>query len=292
MWWHLWGLFIFGDFGIYDNGCYLGVSNCCQYLELYLRSKTFGNLVNKNIRELGEREIFQMKTKNMSKMIHLKTSPFKAQGWTVVVKNFAFLNFEETGSFGQLELHFIRSHLPHEVFENQCFSLFSCQSWIGTFGIRDWIRPTMEDSFNLSLLSRFKTVLCRKTNSWSWWLKVASEITRTWMKSAWRNNLLVWSDVLPEWKQSLSTWSDVLPEWRYCFVWSDFPPEWKQYFSMIRIFTCVEIFFSPAKKIQQRKVQEERKPNILTKWKYCIAVLMVIRSAKSLVYLKHGNLPF
>ena len=29
--------------------CYLGVSNCCQYLELYLRSKTFGNLVNKNI---------------------------------------------------------------------------------------------------------------------------------------------------------------------------------------------------------------------------------------------------
>ena len=132
-------------------------------------------------------------------MIHLKTSPFKAQGWTVVS---LFLNFEETGSFGQLELHFIRSHLPHEVFENQCFSLFSCQSWIGTFGIRDWIRPIMEDSFNLSLLSRFKTVLCCKTNSWSWWLKVASEITRTWMKSAWRINLLVWSDFLPEWRCS------------------------------------------------------------------------------------------
>ena len=56
MWWHIFqvfniSIFIVDNYCNYDNECYLVVSNCCQYLELYLRSKTFGNLVNKNIWE-------------------------------------------------------------------------------------------------------------------------------------------------------------------------------------------------------------------------------------------------
>ena len=130
---------------------------------------------------------------------------------------------------------FIRiHHLPQEVFENHSFSLFSSQSWSGTLGINGWINLTREVSFNLPLLSMFKTILSRKTNSFCS-LRIASEITWTWKKK-------------------------LNKEWAIHFLWS------------AQLFTWLKIFFSPTKKIQQRRVQQDRKHNTLKVWKYCIAL--------------------